>query len=136
MKHIQKLIPTAIIAAEELRNKDKNNGYINEINTEFNGYISSFGSSIISAGLLPTIIFFSQKGDSASERHRIIRALEVILKTSYNLDPGFNLLKEVKRIYKTQTINQAEVNRLTDKILDAAIALKLAIRTFEKSKKA
>lgn len=124
-KHIQKIIPTAIEAAQQHLVKD------GKISSEFNGYISSFGASIISAGLLPSIIFYSQKGDS-NERQKIITAIQFVLqKHDY---PNINLLKKVEELFKADN-KQAEINRLTDKISDAAIALKLAIRTFPKSKK-
>lgn len=125
MKNLQRLIPTAILASEThlLNNESK-------IPKEMNGYISSFGASIISAGLLPSVIFYSQKGESASERHKIILALQDILKQNYDLN--IDLLAKVKDLYSSN-IDQAEVNYLTDKINEAAIALKLAIRTFPKT---
>jgi len=124
-KHIQKLIPTAIEAASILKEKD------GTISSEFNGYISSFGASVISAGLLPSIIFYSQKGDS-TERQKIITAIETVLKKHDY--PNINLLKKVEELFKSED-KQSEINRLTDKISDATVAIKLAIRTFPKSKK-
>jgi len=126
MKHIQKIIPSAIKAVETKIRKPSG-----EVDKEFNGYISSFGASIISAGLLPSVIFFSQQGESASERHKIILAIEEILQQPGGiLHPHKKLLMEVK-----DNIGKREhINRLTEKISDAAIALKLAIRTFPKSK--
>lgn len=119
-KHIQKIIPTAIKAAEKHL---VNNG---KISSEYNGYISSFGASVISAGLLPSIIFYSQQGES-KERQKIIAAIEQILrKHGY---PDINLLEKVEKLFKGKN-TQADINRLTEKIFDAAIALKLAIRTF------
>ena len=32
-----------------------------KINKTYNGYLSSFGASIITSGLLPTFIFYSKK---------------------------------------------------------------------------
>lgn len=126
MKRIQIMIPDAIEAA---RNNLVQNG---KIKNEFNGYISSFGASIISAGLLPSIIFYSQKGESA-ERNKIITSIEFILR-KHGYPQDFNLLNRVKALYTGMT-NQPEIDRLTDRIFDAAIALKLAIRTFPKLKK-
>ncbi len=126
MKRIQIMIPDAIEAA---RNNLVENG---KIKNEFNGYISSFGASIISAGLLPSIIFYSQKGESA-ERNKIITSIEFILQ-KHGYPQDFNLLNRVKALYTGMT-NQPEIDRLTDRIFDAAIALKLAIRTFPKLKK-
>jgi CRISPR/Cas system CMR-associated protein Cmr5 small subunit len=131
MKRIQKLIPTAIEACSGIL---LDNGRKSAIDHEFNGYISSFGASIISAGLLPSIIFYSQKGDSGSDRHKLINCLELILQRHGHLTGG--LLQQVQRLFSTNyTNNSAEITRLTENISDAAVALKLAIRTFPKSKK-
>jgi len=128
MKRIQKMIPTAMDVAD--RNLKNGQG---QINKEFNGYISSFGSSIISAGLLPSVIFFSQKGESASNRHEVILCIEKILQQHGPI--GHNIINEVKVLYQANPIDHATISRLTDSISDAAVALKLAIRTFPKTKK-
>ncbi len=126
MKRIQKIIPEAIKACEKILLKN------NAIDKEFNGYISSFGASVISAGLLPSIIFYSQKGDS-NDRHKLIECLDYILKKQEIIN--INLLERVKTLYDENVDNSFEIIRLTEKITDAAVALKLAIRTFPKSKK-
>ncbi len=128
MKHIQKIIPVAIEAAQE-KMVNKNN----KINKEFNGYISSFGASIISAGILPTIVFFNQKGDSSSDRTSIIPAIETILKSQGYIQKDEQLLKRIKELVKNSN-QKHQLDFLTEKIMDAVIALKLAIRTFEKTK--
>jgi CRISPR/Cas system CMR-associated protein Cmr5 small subunit len=126
MKRIQKLIPDAIQAVE------LNILNAGSVNKEFNGYISSFGASIISAGLLPSVIFFSQKGEEkAKERHKIIIAIEYILQRPGGiLYGGKKILNEVSNNIN----NQPYMNQLTEKITDAAISLKLAIRIYPKSK--
>lgn len=126
MKRLQPLIPVAIEAIE--KNIKENNG---AVSSEMNGYISSFGASIISAGLLPTIVFFSQKGGSSGGREKLIPALEFILEKNY--DPKINLLQKVMEFYKNDT-NKVELNRLTQKVNDAIIVLKLALRTFPNAK--
>ncbi len=98
---------------------------------EFNGYVSSLGASLISAGLLPTIIFFSQKGDS-NDRHKIVKCLEFILRKNFDdaLKRDVSLIMEIKTLVQ----NQKSTALLEKQLTDAAIALKLAIRTFPKSR--
>ncbi len=129
MKRLQSLIPKALKAIDD-KIKNTTDG---KVASEMNGYISSFGASLINAGLLPTIIFFSQKGGSSGGREKLIPAIEQILNTSDN--PPINLLDEVKTIYSAQSIDQSKINRLTEKITDAALVLKLALRTFPTDKK-
>lgn len=133
MKRIQKLIPTAIeaIKAMKLPKVDDKDG-IQKIDREFNGYISSFGASIISAGLLPSIIFYSQKGDSTSDRPKVISCIEYVLQKDYGLTG--TLLEKVRSLFTSEN-NRAEIDRWTNNISDSAVALKLAIRIYSKSKK-
>lgn len=126
MKNIEKILPAAIQAV-----KDKVITK-NEVPKEFNGYISSFGASIIMSGLLPTLVFFSQEGKSKGNRKSVIDAIEQILNAEYNglLSADNNLLKTVEIMVN----KNIDMQRLQDKIQEAGIALKLAIRIFPKSK--
>lgn len=130
MKHIQKLIPYAIEAVniKQICNSK------NQVPTEFNGYISSFGASIISSGLLPSVIFYSQKKNASEDRPNTIKAVEYIIQKDSS-NPAFNLLEEVKTLYSGKPINQDKVRLLTTRVENALIALKLAIRIFEPIKK-
>jgi hypothetical protein len=134
MRNLQKLIPIAIEAAIEKKIAIEDpNSKIKYVDSEFNGYISSLGGSIISSGLLPSMIFYSQKAGAQSDRPKVIEALEHILKKDFS-DPNFNLLNRVRELY-SEEVNQREINRLTQKVEEAMVALKLAIRIFEKKTK-
>jgi CRISPR-associated protein Cmr5 len=130
MKNIEKMIPTAITAVEKevLVPKEAPK----EVPKEFNGYISSFGASIIMSGLLPTIVFFSQEGKSKGDRRSVITALEMIVNKHYPelLTKDQKLIPTLKEMVESNKSTQ----RLQDKLQEAAIALKLAIRIFPKSK--
>jgi CRISPR-associated protein Cmr5 len=127
MNKIDKLIPAAIDAVKlhVITN--------NEVPKEFNGYISSFGASMISSGLLPTMVFFSQEGKGKGNRTSVIKAIEAILKSKF---PDFFKPNQTLLDVIVQNVPQNNYDaRLVAKIQDAAIALKLAIRIFPKSKK-
>jgi len=128
MKNIQKYIPGAVEVAKKYLAKD------GKIPDKMNGYISSFGASVISAGLLPTLVFFSQKGESEG-RNKIVLALEALLKKEGMLDENENLLNKVLDLVKSNNTNNEELKKLTDDINRLIVALKLAIRIFPKSKK-
>jgi CRISPR-associated protein Cmr5 len=127
MKNIEKILPSAIKAVEDKVISK------NEVPKEFNGYISSFGASVIMSGLLPTLVFFSQEGKSKGNRKSVIEAIEQILNAEYSglLSSNRKLLNTVK----DNLSNRAKIERLQEKILEAGIALKLAIRIFPKAKK-
>jgi len=125
MKRIRNLIPFAIEAAEKHLLKEDNT-----IAKEMNGYISSFGASIISSGLLPTIIFYSQEGKSEGNRTTFIKALEMMCIDKELLGQDEKLTSTIKDIYNSKP----KMSQLKNFIMDASVALKLAIRTFPKSK--
>lgn len=130
MKHIQRLIPHAIKAVEEA-------GIANaqgKVATEFNGYVSSFGASIISSGLLPTAIFYSQKKNANEDRASIVKAIEYVIQKDTGND-SFDLLESVKDLYTSKPVNQQAVRRLSTQVENSLVAIKLAIRIFEPIKK-
>ena len=108
MKRVEKLIPKALEAAKML----EENGAINKA---YNGYIATFGASIRQAGLLPTILFFSKESDNTkADRKKILQAIKHILGVQEKLYAFAQRDPKAK-----------------EKIVDAAVALKLAIRAFK-----
>ena len=129
MKNIEKILPTAIEAVKKFVIPENQT----EVPKEFNGYISSFGASVISSGFLPTIVFFSQAGKSKGDRRSVISALEYIVSKEFPeiISSNEKIITKVTEMVKAEQ----SMNRLQEKLNEAAIALKLAIRIFPKSKK-
>ncbi len=127
---IEKLVPIAIDVAEDLRAKDKYGNLKKEkgefyIQKKFKSYISSFGASVIQSGLIPALAFYSNDEGSNKERSRILKSIYKILEIN---SPSKNLLKYAVDEYKKEGVDK---ELLKDQIMDAATALKLAIRTFK-----
>jgi len=119
-KNIEKYIPQALEAVKELRKKLNKE----EIPSEFNSYISSFGASIIQSGLLPTIAMYQHKSDN--------RAYDITLIPSMIL----HILDKNKKnsTLLEYAIDHKDKTWLKDQILDISVALKLSIRTFKLDK--
>lgn len=117
-KRINKYIPTAIHIIEEY--KKKNN---DKIPSEFKGYISSFGASIIQSGVIPTLAFYLDKNNDISKRSNIVEFIRKII----NKEEG----KNVDCLLAYVIENKKEHEYLKNLIKDAAIAVKLAIRVFK-----
>lgn len=146
------LLPAAVAAIRtEFGTKDNSGEYVvtNEIPREYQGYISSFGASIMQMGLLPTLaVFGSQKeeGGSVQDRGKLLTVLQAIL-TSEACGIDGELKKEIME-YKSKgkeshplfgfavriAGDQIRQRELNTHIMDAAVAAKLAIRTFKLSK--
>jgi CRISPR-associated protein Cmr5 len=125
MKAIEKILPSAIQIVED------HVLVASKVPKEFNGYISSFGASIITSGLLPTIVFFSQEGRGRGNRTSVIIAIEEIIKLHH--PELINNQSDLLNTVKNKVQNNQNMDRLVEKIQDSAIALKLAIRIFPKA---
>lgn len=91
---------------------------------EFNGYISSFGASLVQSGLLPTVIFFENKDASSNEdRTLVISALKQMIGIGNEPSMAKYIIKEKK------ANDQVFVNNVTR----AMTAMKLALRMYKKN---
>ena len=118
-KNIEKYIPKAI----EILDKTFTDGVIP---SAYNGYISSFGASVLQSGLLPTLALFESTNSSRKENKEKKEYLTyIIFQILTGRDDDISLLRYVIN-------NNQEI--LKPQIMDIAIAIKLSIRTFELKK--
>ncbi len=115
-KRIEKYIPDAM----RVLSKEFSDGIIP---SAYNGYISSFGASIMQSGLLPTLALF--ENHNANTKEKKYKLTSMILKVLDKNTQETSLLKYVLD-------NNKEL--LKPKIMDISIAIKLSIRTFELKK--
>jgi CRISPR-associated protein Cmr5 len=112
-KNIENYIPKVM---EVLKDEFQNG----EIPSAYNGYISSFGASIIQSGLLPTLALFENTNASTKENKEYLTYLIVRVLTGKKED--ISLLQYVLKENNPQH---------KQRILDISIAIKLSIRTFK-----
>lgn len=100
----------------------------NEINKTFRGQISTFGAAITMGSLLASVAFFSEQGGSTTERQKLMAAIHYVIFKSENKDvSGCNSNSLFLLVKNTQA---DQIDSLKEKILDAAIALKLAMNLY------
>jgi len=116
-KNIEAYIPKALAVLEE-------KFPLGEIPSSFNGYISSFGASIVQSGLLPTLALFENTNTSTEENKEFLTYLIYRILTDTNDDSSLLLY-----VLKNNT------SKTKQEILDISIAIKLSIRTFKKQLK-
>lgn len=147
---INKAIPRALESIQLYLSNDQGT-QSQTVPKEYDGYIASFTASVVTAGLLPTLAFFTDihkmENDEAKEqravrRYKITQALQYILVDNSNqIEENALLMGTLQEIYdgdvndpKTDldfnTRNQRRERDLEKQIMEAAIALKLAIRNF------
>jgi CRISPR-associated protein Cmr5 len=115
-KSIEKYIPKAM----EVLNETFSDG---TFPSSYNGYISSFGASIMQSGLKPTLALFENKDASTKEKKEL---LTNIILTILDKDAKENSLLEYVLKHRDNELY------LKQKILDISIAVKLSLRTFKK----
>lgn len=136
-KRIEKYFSPAIVAIENVlvqKYGDK------EIPREYQGYISAFGASVLQMGLLPTLAVHADN-DSGSKEDR--GAILKILTQTIMANDGAFLTEKAHSMLKASNndlfraavnLDTATQRELTERILDATVAVKLCLRTFKLSK--
>jgi CRISPR-associated protein Cmr5 len=114
-KNIENHIPRAI---EVLQAK-----FDDTIPSSYNGYISSFGASVIQSGLKATVALFENKNASTEQDKTVL--MKIILEILDETAQG-TLLEYI--------LNSQNETLEKEKILDIAVAIKLSIRTFKLEK--
>ncbi len=94
------------------------------VTSEVTGYISSFGAAIIQAGLEAAVIFFSEASSDgdAADRPKIIEALRQMM--GINEGTMIDFLRAESH----------DLDDIEERLLDNAVALKLALRSFGRVK--
>jgi hypothetical protein len=142
-KEITKYFPLALHAVEEYLLKDAARKIVWE---EYDGHAASLGPSIRISGLIPALAFYTDVGREGNERKRnpILKAIYDILRpTDEATTQARTLLNTVlEEIYPSEDLIKADEDlppgklneeKLADwsiEIVNASIALKLALRTF------
>jgi CRISPR-associated protein Cmr5 len=131
---INELIPRAIDAITA--SKIAVNGHVKK---EFKGYISSIGSSIIQAGLMPSLAFFQNSSGKNADSYRVLDAVLRLIKSNYQENERLidyvitscRNTNNTNQIYRLHDLNHDKMNKIETEITDALIALKLALRTYK-----
>jgi CRISPR-associated protein Cmr5 len=116
-KNIEKHIPTALKVLEKI--------FGDAIPSAYNGYISSFGASIMQSGLKPTLALFENENAKTLKKKEILTS--VIMEI---LEPSTNETSLLKYVINSKD----DETHLKKQILDISIAIKLSIRTFKLKK--
>lgn len=106
-------------------------GKVEEVNK---GYVSGFGPSVINSGLIPAIAFYL----SDSNKTPIIDAIAQTLSTnavdgnsSQSANQGVNNGKTLFRKVLKLENDRIQLSNEREKIINASIALKIMMRTYE-----
>ncbi len=144
MKNLEDILPKAIQAIDRNIKNHRNDA----VKKEYEGYFSSFGASIIQSGLIPTLAFYSDGGNADPDttefrRNQFLQAIMYILDKDSNKQLLEYVLENVYSDFNYGNINYdfirnkpdvKKMSKIRHKIIDASIALKLALRSYKLEK--
>ena len=116
-REVEQMIP---VAYDALKSGIAESG---KINSGFKGQIASFGAAVTMGSLLSAIAFFSKQGGSATERDKLLEDIWKVAKKTY----GLSEKSMFEYVRKNNTVETKE------QIINAAIAIKLAMNLFEEA---
>ena len=124
-KRINQWIPDAIrILSDDIKINRNKNGIEIPVPKAFKGYFSSFGAAVVQSGILPAVIFFeNETGRTEANRPQVIEAVLKLLQAKGEIPSNVGRLT-------THLLNPQNQQKLQKPIVEAAIALKIALRTF------
>jgi len=104
----------------------------NTIPAAYKGAVSSFGASLIMSGLVPTMQFFMSESDKRdSDSRKIIEAIAQIIDPSGSTDAeGLKTRVMIALGINNPQTRRVEIKNLKVKIINAAIALKIMMRSY------
>lgn len=139
MKPKSDFIPRAVQAITDLEIANP----AGQVPNEFKGYIDSFGAAIVHNGLIPAVVFYESKGKETSDkekqtieinRNKLMQAILQLLphqeeKTSSSFENTlYNYILHRKHLGH-------HMRKIRQDVVDAGIAIKLALKTFKFTRK-
>jgi CRISPR-associated protein Cmr5 len=114
-RKVDELIPQAYQVLRDVRIADEQG----KVDGKWRGQISSFGASIAQGSLLAAVSFFSAQGGADVDRSKLMEAIK-------------RLLKKEQPLFKY--VEGTDKRKAKEEILNAAVALKLAMNLYELGK--
>lgn len=103
----------------------------NKINKAFRGQISSFGAAAATGSLPAAIAFFSDQGGASVERTKLMKAIFDILVKKNKLSENQTSVSDKEAARMLFNYAKDKPNEAKEEVMNAAIALKLAMNLYE-----
>jgi CRISPR-associated protein Cmr5 len=124
MRAIDKYLKDALKQANDLAENNKKAKH--KIPKRYKGYVASFGTILKQSGLTTAFVLFLKNSEKdEADRKPILEAIFKILKNNKQLG--------IPEAFKEKQFaeNYQQDQRMRQEVLNAAVALKIAMRTFE-----
>lgn len=100
------------------------------ISKTYRGYISTFGAAITMGSLIAAIAFFSDQGGADKDRSKLMDAIYKVLEDA-EITSKYKGNKQAKDIFELVKDNKNREAELKEDIINAAIAIKLAMNLYK-----
>jgi CRISPR/Cas system CMR-associated protein Cmr5 small subunit len=101
-----------------------------KVNKSYRGQISTLGAAITMGSIKSAICFFSEKANNNSDvdRSKLLKAISYVLKNSEDTREQYKKVDDFKMYILNSDL---DIEALKEDIVNAAIAIKLAMNLFE-----
>lgn len=101
-----------------------------KVNKSYRGQISTLGAAITMGSIKSAICFFSEKANNNSDvdRSKLLKAISYVLKNSEDTKEQYKKVDDFKMYILNSDL---DIEALKEDIINAAIAIKLAMNLFE-----
>ena len=106
-----------------IRKKDKNDKFLNQIEKNFRGQISSFGAAVTMGSFKAAVAFFGQKGSAEVDRSELLRLINYVVNNDWETAD--------KIVTNILGLADSDVPGVQEQYLNASVAIKLAMNAFE-----
>jgi len=130
-KRIEKMIPIAMVAIVNLGRILDTEG---KLPSNYSGYVDSFGPTVRQSGLMQAVAFNEKNENRQLINELLFKVIKECEKETLNAFGRYGNLKEL--VASVTTSDNWKKKKLESLVLEAAVACKLAMRTFPKTKAA
>jgi len=130
-KRIEKMIPIAMVEIVNLGRILDTEG---KLPSNYSGYVDSFGPTVRQSGLMQAVAFNEKNENRQLINELLFKVIKECEKETLNAFGRYGNLKEL--VASVTTSDNWKKKKLESLVLEAAVACKLAMRTFPKTKAA
>lgn len=120
-KYVNDKLPCAIDAIKKCGIADKED----KVDKTYRGQISSFGAAVAMGSFKAAVAFFSDKGSASVDRFKLIQAMDYVVGGGEKVNDAKVICKNILSMS-----DPLETEKLKTQYLDASIAIKLAMNTY------
>ena len=98
--------------------------------SEYKRYFSAFGASVIQSGLLAAVVFY-EESEGSEDKNKLLKGIATMLNKLGNYHFDAKTKHFFSQLVRNHYQNREKMEKLLNDVHHAAVALKLALRTYQ-----